>query len=123
MHYALDRSAPYGLLSVPKLLGIPGGILLVLGTVGLAWLKIKAERDLSAPALRGGDMAFVLLLAATGATGLALYAASGTSLVGALLAVHLGVVLAFFLTAPYSKMVHGFYRLAALARDAQQRET
>jgi citrate/tricarballylate utilization protein len=38
-----------------------------------------------------------------------------------LLAVHLGVVLAFFLLAPYSKMVHGFYRLAALVRDAQIR--
>jgi citrate/tricarballylate utilization protein len=87
----------------------------------LAWLKIKSEADLSAPALWGGEMAFVLLLGATGATGLALYAASGTALVGPLLAVHLGAVLAFFMTAPYSKMVHGFYRLAALARDAQQR--
>jgi citrate/tricarballylate utilization protein len=121
MHYGLGWSAPYVLLSLPKLLGIPGGILLVVGTAGLAWLKIKSEADLSAPALWGGEMAFVLLLGATGATGLALYAASGTALVGPLLAVHLGAVLAFFLTAPYSKMVHGFYRLAALARDAQQR--
>ncbi|MGF1621243.1 MAG: tricarballylate utilization 4Fe-4S protein TcuB [Rhodomicrobiaceae bacterium] len=121
MHYGLGWPAPYGLLSLPKLLGIPGGLLLVVGTAGLAWLKIKAEADLSAPALWGGEMAFVLLLGATGATGLALYAATGTSLVGPLLAVHLGSVLAFFLTAPYSKMVHGFYRLAALGRDAQQR--
>jgi citrate/tricarballylate utilization protein len=66
-------------------------------------------------------MAFVVLLGATGATGLALYAATGTGTVPVLLAVHLGVVLAFFLLAPYSKMVHGFYRLAALVRDAQIR--
>jgi citrate/tricarballylate utilization protein len=121
MHYALDWSAPYGLFSLPKLLGIPGGLLLVIGAAGLVVLKFNAEADLGAPALWGGEMAFILLLGATGATGLALYAASGTSLVGALLALHLGSVLAFFLTAPYSKMVHGFYRFAALARDAQQR--
>ncbi|HKJ63701.1 MAG TPA: tricarballylate utilization 4Fe-4S protein TcuB, partial [Hyphomicrobiales bacterium] len=121
MHYALDWPAPYGLFSLPKLLGMPGGLLLVIGTVGLVALKFKAEADLGAPALWSGEMAFVLLLGATGATGLALYAASGTSLVEPLLALHLGSVLAFFLTTPYSKMVHGFYRLAALIRDAQQR--
>ena len=31
-----------------------------------------------------------------------------------LLAVHLGAVLAFFILTPYTKMVHGFYRMAAL---------
>ena len=66
------------------------------------------------------DMGFVLLLLLTGASGLLLYAATGTSLVPALLALHLGAVLAFFLTTPYSKMAHGFYRLAALIRDAQR---
>ena len=66
-------------------------------------------------------MAFVLLLLAVAASGLALYAATGTGWMPALLALHLGSVLAFFLLVPYSKMVHGFFRLAALARDAQQR--
>ncbi len=32
------------------------------------------------------------------------------------LAVHLGFVLALFLTMPYGKFVHGMYRLAALVR-------
>jgi citrate/tricarballylate utilization protein len=36
-----------------------------------------------------------------------------------MLAVHLGCVLTLFLMMPYSKMVHGFFRLAALTRDAQ----
>ena len=121
LHYAFDWPAPYGLLSPPKLLGIPGGILLVAGTLGLAWLKTRADPDLGAPALWGGEMAFVILLGATGATGLALYAATGTALVAPLLALHLGTVLAFFLTAPYSKMAHGFYRFAALVREAQQK--
>jgi hypothetical protein len=33
---------------------------------------------------------------------------------GPLLALHLGAVLALFVTLPYGKFVHGFYRLAAL---------
>ena len=36
-----------------------------------------------------------------------------------LLALHLGSVFAFFLLTPYSKMAHGFYRLAALVKEAQ----
>ncbi|MFY0690540.1 MAG: tricarballylate utilization 4Fe-4S protein TcuB [Paracoccaceae bacterium] len=120
LHYVFAMPAPYGPLSLPKLLGVPGGLLLVIGGLGLAWLKTKADRDLGAPALWGGEMAFVLLLTATGATGLVLYAATGTGAVPALLALHLGCVLALFLLTPYSKMVHGFYRLAALVRDAQQ---
>lgn len=119
LHYVFDLQAPYGPFSLPKLLGVPGGILLTIGAVGLAWLKTKADPALGAPSVWGGEMAFVALLGATGATGLALYAATGTGLVQPLLALHLGTVLAFFLTTPYSKMVHGFYRMAALVRDAQ----
>ena len=66
-------------------------------------------------------MAFVLLLSFVGLSGLALYAATGTALVGGLLALHLGSVLTFFLLTPYSKMAHGFYRMAALVADAQER--
>ena len=35
---------------------------------------------------------------------------------GVLLVVHLGVVLALFLTLPYGKFVHGLYRTAALLK-------
>jgi citrate/tricarballylate utilization protein len=35
---------------------------------------------------------------------------------GLLLVVHLGVVLALFLTLPYGKFVHGIYRGVALLR-------
>ena len=121
LHYGFGMEAPYPLVSLPKLLGVPGGLLLVAGCAGLAWLKTRADRELGAPAAWGGEMAFVLLLGLTGATGLALYGATGTGAVPALLALHLGTVLAFFLTTPWTKMVHGFFRLAALVRDAQRR--
>ena len=51
--------------------------------------------------------------------GLLLYAVRGFDATGPLLALHLGGVLAFFLLTPYSKMAHGFYRFAALVRDAE----
>ena len=118
LHYGFGLEAPYVWYSLPKLLGVPGGIILCLGTGGLAWLKVKADPSLDAARVWGGEMAFVLLLFGVSASGLALYAVSGTSAVEWLLPVHLGAVLAFFLTTPYSKMVHGFFRMAALITDA-----
>ena len=61
MHYGLGMEAPYGFFSLPKLLGVPGGVLLVLGTGLLAWLKTRADPQLGASGVWGGAMAFVLL--------------------------------------------------------------
>ncbi len=120
LHYGFGLEAPYGVLSLPKLLGLPGGVLLCIGTAGLAWLKTKADPKLGAPSVWGGEMAFVVLLFTVSFTGLALYAATDTVPVPPLLALHLATVLTFFLLMPYSKMVHGFYRMAALIRDRQK---
>jgi len=49
-------------------------------------------------------------------TGLALLFLRETRAMGVLLAVHLGAVLALFLTLPYGKFVHALYRFAALVR-------
>jgi citrate/tricarballylate utilization protein len=121
LHYVFDMQAPYGPFSLPKLLGVPGGILLTVGCAGLAILKTKADPALGAVRVWGGEMALVLLLGATGATGLVLYAATGTAAVPVLLAIHLGTVLAFFLLLPFSKMVHGFYRFATLIAEEQKK--
>lgn len=121
LHYLLNIQAPYPVLSIPKLLGLPGGFLLVVGCGGLAWLKCQADKSLGATNKWGGEMAFTLLLGATGASGLLLFFITGTSWVPSILAIHLGMVLTLFLLMPYSKMVHGFFRLASLIRDAQQK--
>ena len=118
-HYLLDWQAPYPWWTFPKLLGVPGGILLVVGCAGLIWLKSRSDRSLNSPATWGGDMAFIVLLGLTGLTGLVLYGLRGTEALGTLLAVHLAAVFALFLLTPYSKMAHGAYRFAALVRDAQ----
>lgn len=122
MHYAFGWEAPYGFFTLPKLLGVPGGLLLVVGTGGLAWLKTRADAALGAGGVWGGEMAFVLLLGFVSLSGLALYAATGTEAVPILVALHLGSVLAFFLLMPFSKMAHGFYRIAALVAEAQRRD-
>ena len=122
LHYLFAMPAPYGVFSVPKLLGVPGGLLLTIGAFALAWLKTRADPALGATGRWGGEMAFVLLLGATGLSGLLLYASTGTRWVAPLLAFHLGAVLALFLLTPYSKMAHGAYRFAALVRDAQRRQ-
>jgi len=37
------------------------------------------------------------------------------------LILHLGFVMALFLTMPYSKFAHGFYRMAALLKNAVEK--
>ena len=117
LHYGFGLEAPYGLFSIPKLLGVPGGVLLCVGTAGLAWLKTLADPSLGAVKVWGGEMAFVLLLFVVSLTGLVLFAATGTDAVSWLLPLHLSAVLTLFLLTPYSKMVHGFFRLAALTKE------
>jgi citrate/tricarballylate utilization protein len=67
------------------------------------------------------DAAFTLMLFLAGITGLALLFWRDTAAMGALLALHLGVVFALFITLPYGKFVHGLYRYAALMRYARER--
>ena len=69
LHYVFALEAPYSLFSLPKLLGVPGGIALSVGALGLAWLKTKADPELGAPDTGGGQMGFVLLLALSGSRG------------------------------------------------------
>jgi citrate/tricarballylate utilization protein len=70
---------------------------------------------------RGMDVAFIVMLFATSLTGLALLVLRATAAMPLLLALHLGVVFALFITLPYGKFVHGLYRLAALVRYARER--
>jgi citrate/tricarballylate utilization protein len=68
--------------------------------------------------LRGGGYALLAQLLLASVTGLLLLAQRDTAAMGILLAVHLGVIFSFFVTAPYSMFVHGVYRSAALLRNA-----
>ena len=117
----LGWPAPYSFWSAPVLLGVVGGVGLVTGTAGLFWLKLVADHEPQAAKLLGADAGLLLLLMLVGATGLLLLGARATGAMGVVLAVHLGFVLAFFVTMPYSKFVHGLYRTGALIRHAIER--
>jgi citrate/tricarballylate utilization protein len=120
-HYALGWVAPYGFSSLPKLLGMTGGAGLVVGTVGLGWLRLRRHPQHVDAASTPMDMAFVTLLFLTGATGLALALLRATPAMPLLLCLHLGSVMAFFATMPYGKFAHGVYRAAALLKWAVEK--
>jgi citrate/tricarballylate utilization protein len=122
-HYVFKIEAPYPWYDLPVVLGTLGGIGLVVGPVGLAIAKTKRDPALRDESSRGMDTAFILMLFLTGLTGLALLVLRATPAMGLLLAVHLGVVFALFLTLPYGKFVHGIYRFLALVRSAHERQT
>jgi citrate/tricarballylate utilization protein len=117
-HYVFGWLAPYDLPSLPKVLGAAGGISLLVGTGGLLWLNLKRDPKQGDPAQKPMDLGFIALLLATSVTGLALWLARATPALPALLAVHLGVVMALFATLPYGKFAHGVFRTAALLKFA-----
>ena len=117
-HYVFSWSAPYALTSLPVLLGAAGGMGLLIGTTGLLWLNLGRHPLHGDAAQKPMDRGFLALLLLGSLSGLALLAWRDTSAMTLLLALHLGVVMAIFLTLPYGKFAHGIYRSAALLKWA-----
>lgn len=120
-HYVLGWHAPYDLPSLPKLLGVAGGVSLLLGTIGLFRLKLSRHPLHGDAAQKPMDYGFIALLFLTSLTGLLLWLGRGTPALALLLALHLGVVMALFATLPYGKFAHGIFRSASLWRYAVER--
>jgi citrate/tricarballylate utilization protein len=117
-HHALGLEAPYPVLSVPVVLGTIGGVMLLVGTAGLLYLKARSDRVPASTPMQALDVTFLVLLFATSLSGLLLLALRETALMGALLVIHLGLVAGLFLTLPYGKFAHVAYRYGALVRSA-----
>lgn len=115
-HYVFGWVAPYGFTSLPKLFGVTGGLFLGIGTMWLAWLHLRRHPDHGDRAQRPMDLGFIALLWLTAWSGLLLVAVKATPYLPLVLATHLGVVMALFLTLPYGKFAHGIFRMAALLR-------
>jgi citrate/tricarballylate utilization protein len=120
LYHTIGWEAPYAYISVPVLLGTFGGLGLLAGPAGLLVLKRRRDPALTDPAGNGLDLSFLVLLLLTSVTGLLLLALRHQPMMGVLLIVHLGIVLALFLTLPYGKFVHGFYRTVALVKYARE---
>ncbi len=117
-HYAFRLSAPYALTSLPVVLGTVGGIGLLIGPAGLLWLNLRRHPAHGDARQKPMDRGFIALLFATSFTGLALLVWRDSSAMAFLLAIHLGIVMALFLTLPYGKFAHAVYRVAALLKFA-----
>lgn len=115
-HFLLNWHAPYPILSLPVMLGTAGGIGLLIGPAGLLWLNLRRNPEQGDAHQKPMDRGFIALLLALSISGLALLAFRETTALGLLLALHLGFVMAFFLTMPYSKFAHGIFRSAALLK-------
>ena len=115
-HYVLGMKAPYATDSLPVLLGTVGGIGLLIGPLGLFVLNIRRHPDHGVRSQKAMDHGLIWLLFFTSLTGLLLLVLRDTAAMTSLLAIHLGVVMALFLTMPYGKFAHGIYRCAALLK-------
>jgi citrate/tricarballylate utilization protein len=120
-HYLLGWDAPYELPSLPKLLGVIGGVSLLVGGAGLFALNLRRHSLHGDAAQKPMDRGFIALLFFSSASGLALWLARSTGAMPLLLALHLGVVMALFLTLPYGKFAHGIFRGAALLKWSIER--
>jgi citrate/tricarballylate utilization protein len=117
-HTLLNWPAPYGLTSVPVLLGSAGGIALLAGPAGLLWLNLRRHPQHGDAAQQAMDRGFIALLFFTSLSGLALLVWRDSAAMAVLLALHLGMVMALFATLPYGKFAHGVFRCAALLKWA-----
>jgi citrate/tricarballylate utilization protein len=120
-HYVMNLPAPYPTSSLVVILGTVGGMGLIAGPAGLLWLRGARDPSLDDPTQSPLDRAFLWLLLLTSFTGLVLLAVRATPAMPLTLAIHLGCVLALFLSLPYGKFVHGLYRYLALARHERER--
>ncbi len=119
-HSVFGWSAPYPYTSLPVVLGTVGGLGLLVGPLGLWWIRERRDPASGDEDSKGLDTGFILLLVLTSVTGLALLVLRQSAAMGTLLLVHFGCVLALFVTLPYGKFVHGLYRTAALIQYARE---
>jgi citrate/tricarballylate utilization protein len=120
-HYGFHWYAPYGYTSLPVILGTLGGLGLLVGPIGLWVLKSQRNPEISDERGWDIDVAFLVMLLLTSATGLLLLVLRETAGMSLLLAFHLGFVMALFLMLPYGKFVHAVYRSAAILKYSLER--
>jgi citrate/tricarballylate utilization protein len=117
-HHGFDWESPYALTSVPVVLGTLGGIAMMVGTAGLLYLKWQSDRVPGDGTMMQMDVSFILILFLSALSGLLLLVFRETAAMGSLLAIHLGIIAAFFLMIPYGKLAHVVYRYSALVKNA-----
>lgn len=113
---------PYRYFSIPVVLGIIGGIIMVVGTIGLIVLKNQQDPAPTNFRMVVRDYGFLIVLCALGVTGILTLVLRSTSAFGILFVVHFSIVLVGFAIAPYTKFVHFVYRFLSIVRDNVEAE-
>ncbi|MEM2203666.1 MAG: tricarballylate utilization 4Fe-4S protein TcuB [Sulfolobales archaeon] len=113
---ALGIMPPYDYLSLPVILGTSGGILITIGCFTLIYYKARSARTLIERKMAELDRFMLLLIGLISLTGVVLLISRDTEYMGSLFITHMGLVLALFLLAPYSKLIHIPYRILSLAK-------
>lgn len=121
-HYVGHLPSPAPWQSWPVGLGGSGGLLMLAGAAGLIALRRGADPLPSAPETEVEDWVLLGQIIALAASGLALLLLRETAGMALLLALHLGAVLSFCVTAPLGKLLHAPLRALALLRAARERQ-
>ena len=117
------RLPPYPLTSAPVFFGSVGGVALIVGTGGLIWFKLRSDREPEGAGASGMDYVFLVTLGLTALTGMLTLIFRAMPAMGSMLILHLALIAALFVTAPYGKFVHFVYRSLALIRyEIEQRQ-
>jgi citrate/tricarballylate utilization protein len=112
----LHQLPPYSLVSAPVIFGSVGGVALIIGTLGLIWLKARSDLEPTGTNTHDMDYTFLVTLFLTALTGMLTLICRDTAALGSILVIHLAVVASLFVTAPYGKFVHALYRSLALIK-------
>jgi citrate/tricarballylate utilization protein len=112
----LHQLPPYPLTSLPVIFGTIGGVLIVIGVAGFLAMKRKSDHAPAVERMYALDYTFLAILGLVALTGLLTLTLRATPALGSLLVLHLALVAALFVTAPYGKFVHAVYRSLALVR-------
>jgi citrate/tricarballylate utilization protein len=119
----LHRLPPYPVTSAPVVLGTLGGAAMIAGSAGLLLLKTGSDPSPAEAGVVTLDYSFLIILGLAAVTGMLTLVLRGTAAMGTALTIHLGLVAALYITAPYGKFVHAVYRYVALLRNhVEQRQ-
>ncbi len=118
----LGRMPPYSWMSVPVILGLLGGSMILAGAPALMVLKHRNRVRSGYPSAHPADMGFLVALCVLAASGLLTLLLRTTAAFGAMFLLHLIAVVTCFAVAPFTSFPHFIYRYLSIVQDNLERD-